>query len=255
MIENGKNIKPLGKPSYGSIPHLPSSRLGPGDHYISEGQAKICTEKTRDRHDVVIVQEKLDGSNVGVAKINGKVIAITRAGYLATDSPHLQHHYFDRYVKEHYKTFDLALYEDERLCGEWLAMAHGTRYNLPHSPFVVFDLIKAGSGQKSNLNRAPYDEFKHRCQSFDLDMPNLLSMPNPVSIEAAKELVKQSAHGAIDPVEGVIYRVERKGAVDFLAKFVQHHKQDGKYSAENNEGRTVWNFDISKWEKVNECSK
>lgn len=173
MIEEKvKNIKPLGKPSYGSIPHLPFSRLGPADHYISDGQAKICTEKTRDKHDVVIVQEKLDGSNVGVAKINGKVIAITRAGYLATDSPHLQHHYFDRYVKDNYKNFDLALYEGERFCGEWLAMAHGTRYNLPHAPFVVFDLIKAGKSA-NGLNRAPYDEFKHRCESFGLVIPNL----------------------------------------------------------------------------------
>jgi hypothetical protein len=35
------NLKPLGRKSYGSIPHLPGSRLGPGDYCISEGQAPI----------------------------------------------------------------------------------------------------------------------------------------------------------------------------------------------------------------------
>lgn len=33
--------KPLGHKAYGSIPHLPTSRLGPGDHHVTEGQARI----------------------------------------------------------------------------------------------------------------------------------------------------------------------------------------------------------------------
>lgn len=44
-------IKPLGQKAYGSIPHLPGSRLGPGDHHCHEGQAKIATEKARDKHE------------------------------------------------------------------------------------------------------------------------------------------------------------------------------------------------------------
>jgi len=58
------NNKPLGRKSYGSIPHLPGSRLGPGDYHAHEGQARIATEKARDKHDKIYVQEKLDGSNV-----------------------------------------------------------------------------------------------------------------------------------------------------------------------------------------------
>ncbi len=79
--------KPLGRKSYGSIPHLPESRMGSADHKISEGQAIIATKKKRDKHDVVIVQEKLDGSNVGIAKKNGEIIALTRSGYIANTSP------------------------------------------------------------------------------------------------------------------------------------------------------------------------
>jgi len=40
--------KPLNQKAYGSIPHLPGSRLGPGDYSIGEGQARIATEKLRD---------------------------------------------------------------------------------------------------------------------------------------------------------------------------------------------------------------
>ena len=75
--------KPIGRKSYGSIAHLPNSRMGPSDHSISNGQALIATEKNRDRHDVVIVQEKLDGSNVGVAMLDDKIFALIRAGYEA----------------------------------------------------------------------------------------------------------------------------------------------------------------------------
>jgi hypothetical protein len=53
--------KPLGQKAYGSIPHLPGSRLGEGDHHVSEGQAIIATKKARDKNDLIIVQEKLDG--------------------------------------------------------------------------------------------------------------------------------------------------------------------------------------------------
>ncbi|HYF69139.1 MAG TPA: hypothetical protein VD884_13440, partial [Ohtaekwangia sp.] len=59
-------MKPLGGKSYGSIPHFYGSRLGPADHHCSPGQQVIATEKKRDRHDYIIVQEKLDGGNVGV---------------------------------------------------------------------------------------------------------------------------------------------------------------------------------------------
>jgi len=45
-----------------------------------------------------------------------------------------------------------------------------------------------------------------------------------------------------DQTEGVVYRVERKGKVDFLAKWVRHDKVDGKYVPENNGGETVWNW-------------
>jgi hypothetical protein len=55
-------------------------------------------------------------------------------------------------------------------------------------------------------------------------------------------LLEQSGHGAVDPVEGAIWRVERKGEVDFLTKYVRHDKEDGKYFPENNNGITTWNL-------------
>ena len=79
--------KPLGSKNYGHIPHLPGSRMGPGDHKCHEGQTRIATAKVRDKNDEIFVQEKLDGSNVGVARIGDVLHALGRSGY-ASPRPH-----------------------------------------------------------------------------------------------------------------------------------------------------------------------
>lgn len=240
-----KPIKPLGHKSYGSIPHLPGSRLGIGDHHIEQGQAKIANEKVRDKHDRVIVQEKLDGSNVGVAKINGEILALTRAGYLATTSPYLQHQYFSQWVDRNKGRFDSVLKDGERICGEWLAQAHGTKYDLPHEPFVAFDLI-------IGKERLCYEQMQQRLSSMFI-LPNLIGF-GPMSISDAMEklgygdMISYNPHGAVEQREGAIWRVERKGVVDFLTKYVHHNKEDGKYLPENNgTGHPIWNVDISEF--------
>src|ERR1051325_3961464 len=199
-----KNTKPLGAKAYGSIPHLPGSRLGPGDHHCHPGQAKIATEKARDKHDVIIVQEKLDGSNVCVARINGGLHALTRSGYYACDSPHEQHRKFAEWMYENVERFSELLGEGERVCGEWLAMAHGTRYHLHHEPFVAFDLMKGHY-------RYPYRIFERRVKELKFVVPKLIWAGEPISTNKAMWLAEPSGHGAIDPLEGVIYRVERRG--------------------------------------------
>jgi hypothetical protein len=219
--------KPLGKKSYGTIAHLPGSRLGPGDHKITDGQARIATKKVRDKHDVVIIQEKLDGSNVAVALKNDKIIPLNRAGYIASTSPFEMHHLFYDWVFKNEDRFRAVLKEGERICGEWLTHAHGTRYNLPHEPLVVFDLFDGGN------RRLNYMRFKERVQDLFV-LPHLVSYGNPMSIESVMaKLGKHGFHGALDPVEGAVWRVERKGVVDFLCKYVRHDKEDGKYLDQN----------------------
>jgi hypothetical protein len=100
--------KPLGIKNYGTIPHLEGSRITPSDKHCHEGQSRIATERKRDRHDEIIVTEKLDGSNVGVALFKGKIIAITRAGYLASTSPYEQHWHWGKWVEENETRFSLC---------------------------------------------------------------------------------------------------------------------------------------------------
>jgi len=238
---NFNPAKPLGIKAYGSICHLPGSRLGVGDHKLNEGQTRILTERSRDKHDVVIVQEKLDGSNVAVARVNGVLIPLGRAGYAAVSSKYEQHRLFAAWAMEHESQFAF-LAEGERLSGEWLAQAHGTRYQLGHDPFVAFDLIRGSE-------RAPFAEFLQRVGAAGFVVPKLLSSGPPVSVKQAMEILegepgdrRNGFHGAIDPVEGAVWRVERKGKVDFLGKYVRPEKVDGCYLPEISGAEAVWNW-------------
>jgi hypothetical protein len=214
--------KPLGFKNYGSIGHLPGSRLGPGDHKVPDGQARICLEQTRDAHDRVIVTEKLDGSNVGVALKDGQLLALGRAGYLASQSPYEMHHLFAHWVRLNAERFRSCLQEGERVVGEWLALAHGTLYELPHEPFVVFDLFLT-------QQRYPYNDMLARCSPGNFVHPRLIHDGGAFSLEKLLPQLERSGHGALDAVEGAVYRVERKGQVDFLAKWVRPSKEDGRY--------------------------
>ncbi len=232
--------KPLGIRAYGHIPHLPGSRMGVGDHHCAPGQYTICCEKTRDKHDRIIVQEKVDGSCVSVARLGDDILALGRAGYLAQTSPFEQHQLFAAWVRENRDRFAAVLRDGERICGEWLAQAHGTRYELPHEPFVAFDLFEA-AGKKPG-RRLTVAEFAARTLAAFVKPRLLFSGPDPVSIDSVKAEIVTSGHGAIDPVEGAVWRVERKGEVDFLAKWVRQDKRDGCYLPEESGSAAVWNW-------------
>lgn len=230
-------MKPLGQKAYGSIPHLPGSRMGPADHHCHEGQAAIATEKLRDGHDRVVVQEKLDGSCVAVAKIDREIVALGRSGYLATTSPYEQHHIFAAWVQDNRDRFGELLLDGERVVGEWLAMAHGTLYDLTdREPFVAFDLIFGGE-------RATVYQANLRLTTLGFSVPHVISDGPPLSVAAAIAALGPSGfYGALDTPEGAVWRVERDNKVDFLVKYVRPDKVDGKYFANVTGSVDVWNW-------------
>ncbi len=229
--------KPLGHKAYGQIPHFRGSRMGPSDKTCEPGHQRIMTDKARDRHDLIIVQEKLDGSNCSVAKLNGKIIALSRAGYTAETSPYALPHHFADWVAKHEARFDALLHDGERIVGEWLIQAHGTRYELSHEPFVVFDIMQ-------KHHRLTYHDFLLRVLPLGFTVPCLIHIGQPYKLEQAKKKIEVSGHGALDTVEGFVYRCERHGKVDFLCKWVRPDKEDGKYLSEISSQEAVWNYTI-----------
>ena len=111
----------------------------------------------------------------------------------------------------------------------------------------IFALINFKSGA-TKYNSFPSD----RQRGFV--PPAVLHRGGPLSITDAMALLAEYGfHGATEPVEGAVWRVERneliepgKGGarrrvVDFLAKFVRPDKVDGTYLPGQTGGDVVWN--------------
>lgn len=242
--------KPLGIKAYGSIPHLIGSRMGPGDKHVDPGMARIATERARDKYDSVLVQEKLDGSCTAVVKVDGRVLALGRSGYLARTSPYEQHHLFDDWVSERIAVFNALLRDGERIVGEWLAQAHGTRYDLTdRQPWVAFDIIAGPNEPNGYVPRLSADEVRERTGDFGLAAARAI-VRGPTSIEDAMLALGTYGHyGALDPIEGAVWRIERqlpnKALRVDLVKYVRPDKVDGLYLPESERATVtepVWNY-------------
>lgn len=239
-----KAEKPLKAKAYGSIGHLPNSRMGPADHHLHEGQALICTVKPR-KGDRIIVTEKLDGSCMSVANVGGELIALTRSGYRVEDVTYEHLRAFGPYVETHREQFAALLQPGERIVGEWMPMAHGTIYDPAHpmfEPFVAFDIFRDGK-------RILFDEFMARIDIAE--MRSAFCFHNSIeacSVQAALDNLDTPGdatdvfgfHGAKESVEGAVWRVEREGRVDFLAKYVRPDKIDGKYFSQISGKPEIW---------------
>lgn len=231
-------MKPLNRKNYGSIPHLSNSKLGSGDYFIGEGQERILTEKKRDKHDTILVFEKYDGSNVGVGKKNGQIFALTRSGYEASTSPYKQHHEFAKWVNRKRDLFSLILDDGERIVGEWLLQAHGLIYNIKQEhPIVFFDW------HDKNNNRKLFSELEKSLGLWDLPLPRFLHKGDAISVEELKPILnlKTNTIESEGEPEGMVYRVERKNKVDFLAKWVRQDFEAGKYCIGIDEKDLIYN--------------
>ena len=132
------------------------------------------------------------------------------------------------------------------MSGEWLAMAHGTRYDLVNAefpcPFVPFDLWRGGE-------RVLWREFRAWCDASIVSEGIRDAMPlhagyQACSIETAMANQRAKWHGALDPLEGAVWRVERSEKVDFLCKYVRKDKVDGCYLSSVTGNSDVWNWGV-----------
>jgi ATP-dependent RNA circularization protein (DNA/RNA ligase family) len=242
-----KPTKPLGRPAYGSIPHLPGSKRGPGDHGLSAKQAAILTHQPREG-DRVYVTCKMDGSCVAVANIDGEIVPLIRAGYRARDSVWRQHRIFDAWAIERSDYFRMILAPGERIVGEWMIQSHG--YVYPQSarvyPFMPFDIFRA-------KKRIPFMSMVQRLQrtvvvGAGICMTTCLDN-RPMTVEHAIAALGNIENEDECRHEGAVWRVERDGEVDFLGKYVRHDWTTGKYlSPDTREDVPVWNtlstFDV-----------
>ncbi|MBK9033010.1 MAG: hypothetical protein IPL61_17360 [Myxococcales bacterium] len=220
---------------YARIPHLPGSRVGPAERYAGPAFiARVTAAATED--DRVIVTEKLDGSCVALVGTAAGVEARGRDGGLCAASRNDGRRAFAAWATARSAVLAVHLAPGERLMIEWLALAHGTRYALPHGPAVVIDGFAADGA------RWGFDDVRARATALALPTPTVLHDGGALAVDLAlARLGAHGHHGAIDPAEGVMYRLEQRARVRGLAKLVRPGKVDGSYLADHTRGEHVWN--------------
>lgn len=181
------------------------------------------------------MQEKLDGSCVAAARIGDDIVALGRAGDLAAESRNAGRRLWAAWVDEHQGRFRALLQPGERLVGEWLALAHSTHYSLVHEPFVAFDLMHEG-------DRLTSLALGRRLRQTGFCPPHEVHRGDALTVSTALMMLGDGGHGAMEPPEGLVYRLESEGAVALIAKHVRPGKVDGSLLEENTGKPPVWNW-------------
>lgn len=128
------------------FPHTPHlSWLGQGqprdDKVLPPGEVREILE-----HDVV-VEEKVDGANVGFSvNENGDLQVQNRGSFLTRERSHPQFAPLWRWLQSKQDSLAEALFPDLILFGEWCYAVHSIRYTKLPDWFLAFDVFDRCSG-------------------------------------------------------------------------------------------------------------
>ena len=213
--------------NFSSIKHLSGSRLiDDKDSYMSKEGQKKFVEKKLNSLDNVIVTEKIDGMNAGLIRLNGEYYPLSRKGYdirnkliYEDNSINWLFFFWSYYCSEFVNSF--ILMEGERLVFENVMMIHSLQYNFkklqPIFLLAVFD--------KDN-KRKNYEETKRIAESYEAQVPPVLSERLPLKPEEIMKFYDKSLVGCKGLMEGLVYWYDRfidgEYFFDGLAKFVSN---------------------------------
>lgn len=227
--------------SYGHISHLTGSKMiDKEDKLIGVNEEAWMTQWRKSFEDLVIITEKVDGCNVGVLKMHGKLYPIQKKGYDVRTSSFEWLRGFSYFLECNENRFDRLLKEGERACGEWMIKTHTLTYNLKTEPFILFDIIE---GEK----RVKYNEMIRRSKEFGFTNPGLVHMGEAMPTEIAMKIMGIGYHGVVgfEP-EGIVYRYETPDHFVCSAKFVANRKLGKEETFQGNDD-TAYNILKSKY--------
>lgn len=120
---------------YPRTPHLFGSTGTDDDKHLGESASSAFIA-----NDSLIVEEKLDGTNVGIHFSQSGELVLQCRGHLITDGMHPQYDLFKQWAAVKRNTLENVLTDRYILFGEWVYARHSIHYRrLPHY-FFEFDI-------------------------------------------------------------------------------------------------------------------
>lgn len=205
---------------YPRTPHLFGSRGTDDDKHLGEAEStKFLAERS------LIVEEKIDGTNVGIHFTSTGRMVLQCRGHEITEGMHPQYDLFKQWTIVKRPVLEEMLSNDFILFGEWMYARHSIHYRkLPHY-FFEFDI---------------YDKRREAFLSLETRLAMLAGTGiHTVPVVARGAMNKKQLQAAIGPsafesrfdnpttgrtddlMEGVYLRTEADGVVTGRAKFVR----------------------------------
>src|SRR5690606_41949674 len=119
---------------YPRTPHLFGSRGTDDDKHLGERESLALLAD-----DSLIVEERIDGTNVGIHFADGKLVLQCR-GHLITEGMHQQYDLFKQWVVVKQGVLSQRLAERYILFGEWVYAKHSVHYRRLTHYFFEFDI-------------------------------------------------------------------------------------------------------------------
>mmetsp|Transcript_53454 Transcript_53454/g.130135 ORF Transcript_53454/g.130135 Transcript_53454/m.130135 type:complete len:467 (-) Transcript_53454:1320-2720(-) len=117
------------------------------DDLIVADVERICHTLACNPFKPTIVEEKVDGANLGIRIIDGEILVQNRSHYISS-AEHPQFHRIQPWIEEHRSTLQGILgSENLILYGEWCVARHSILYDRLPDIFVAFDLYDIEVGR------------------------------------------------------------------------------------------------------------
>ncbi len=205
---------------YPRTPHLFGSRGTDDDRHLSRRESEAFI-----RDPSLIVEEKLDGTNVGIHLTRQGRMVLQCRGHEIRAGMHPQYDLFKQWTVAKRPALEAMLENRYILFGEWLYAKHSVQYrNLPHY-FFEFDIYDKETGHFLDLKTRlailkgtsiPTVPVIHRGALTAEQLPRL------IQASAFDSLFENPTTGQPDRLmEGLYLRIEANGTVTGRAKFVR----------------------------------
>jgi RNA ligase len=205
---------------YPRTPHLFGSRGTDDDKHLGQQESLDFIADAS-----LIVEEKLDGTNVGIHFTSAGRIVLQCRGHEITTGMHAQYDLFKQWTMGKRPVLEAMLEDRLLLFGEWLYARHSVHYRrLPHY-FFEFDIY--------DKQKQVFLDLASRLEL--LEGTGILTVPvvhrGPASADQLRGLIgpsrfdsqfENSVTGRTDNLmEGLYLRTEAEGRVTGRAKFVR----------------------------------
>jgi hypothetical protein len=205
---------------YPRTPHLFGSKGTDDDKHLSEAEShRFIAEKS------LIVEEKIDGTNVGIHFSTAGELVLQCRGHLITTGMHPQYDLFKQWAAVKRPVLEERLQHRYILFGEWAYARHSVHYRqLPHY-FFEYDIYdkelaaflslekRLALLEGTGVHTVP---VVHQGQLEREQLADLIG-PSHFDSHFANPLTNRSDN----LMEGLYLRIEDDGAVSGRAKFVR----------------------------------